>query len=721
MATPPPCGVSVVIPLYHNAGTIADVVGRLAHALAGETFEIVGVDDGGGDETAEIFEAEARRLNIMARLICHPQNLGQNAAVLTGLEGARGEIIVVMDGDLQDPPEVVPRLLESLAGDGPSMALGLRTGRWARIPQVLGSRIFKKTLFSLLGSDLPVRVGLFLAMRRSVRDTLLRQATSGDYLVGHLAALGLPAGLVKFPRTVRPGGGSSYSWHGRTRLARQGLRWAWRHRKRPFLPLHALGCGLTAAAISFLLLLSQPFGLQDDGFRYLLSSNWASGTDIFSDFHLLYLPGAYVWYGGWMSLLGHQLWVLRLGQALLTGLSAGLVLAPVRRHAGLRSAWATGLLLAVIGTGFAKMAAMAAVVAAILSLDRVRRFGTGRFLVLGAATGLLFGWREDSAVLMAMVTLGALVVSRSGRRAWAATAVGAIVGFGFWLAVFAANGEAGAFLAHVIDRLQLLAARLTPAHRTHWPGVSRVEMHPPRAFAVRLLPVFKYLPLALYGGLLVGYGVSRLRRRPWPVATVLAALAGVAFLPQFLWEFPDVWHFRSHLACLAIVAAAGLGALGGRLRSWLAAALSGAALVAAALLLWQHAAERAVLYPVAPGRSIGARIAGGCPPWAGLPHADGETMIALPWCPGWYALEAPRNGTRILSFLRRHRTTGRTAELDQDLRRSTNRYLILKSPSPGQLSSLPAKLRGTIRSRYRYAATWSSYDLWVRAEARRRY
>ena len=708
--------LSIVLPLFRNRESIPELISRLAAALGTDGVEIVAVDDGGGDGSGNLLADEATRAGFAATVIRNPANLGQNAAVLTGLSAACGETVVVMDADLQDPPEVVPRLLEALDHTGRDLAFGLREGRWAGTAQILASRIFKGLLFFLLQSELPVRVGLFLAMRRSVLDRIVASARPGEYLVGHLAALRLPAAVVSFPRVPRPGGGSGYSWGTRTGLALSALGWAWRHRPRPFVPAQAVACASAAAILAFILLNGQPFGLQDDGFRYLLSRTWARGSGLFASFDLLYPPGAYTWYGGWMRLLGEQLSVLRLGQALLVGVTVLLVFRPIERHGGLRVAWSAGLLLGVIGTGWGKMAAMGAVAAAVLSLNGARRFGPARFFVLGAGTGLLLGWREDSAVLLGAVTVVSLLLARRGPRSWLAAGSGAAAGFGLWLAIFAADGELGPFLAHEGHRLWLLVDRLTPTGRTvaSWPVPDRIAS--PRDLLTAGLGVLKLVPLLGYLGLLVGYLVSRRRSRPWPVITMLAALLGLAYTPQFLWEYPDLYHFRSHLAVFVIAMAAALGALRRPRRAALAGVLVAAAATGFAAIAWQHATTTTVPYPAEPARSLGIRLAGSVPPWAGLPFEPGQTLIALPWCPGWYAVETVPPGTRCLSGLHRHlRQRDTLHRIEQDLACPTNRYVIVK----GSLGALAPPLARRIDATYAAAGRWNGYRLYERRLAPR--
>jgi len=112
---------SLIIPAYNEAEAIASVIKR-AHSVMkklGRAYEIIVVDDGSQDTTAE------RAHHVGARVISHPYNVGNGAAVKTGIRNAHGEVLVMLDGDGQHAPEDIPRLLEKL---GPyDMVVGART------------------------------------------------------------------------------------------------------------------------------------------------------------------------------------------------------------------------------------------------------------------------------------------------------------------------------------------------------------------------------------------------------------------------------------------------------------------------------------------------------------------------------------------------------------------------------------------------------------------
>jgi dolichol-phosphate mannosyltransferase len=134
--------VSVVVPVRNEAGNIVPLVAEIEAALQGRNFEIVYVDDGSRDATAE----ELRHLTAARphlRHIRHAQSCGQSAAVRSGVAAARGRVIATLDGDGQNDPAFIPALLAALEAGGPRLGLvaGQRVGRKATGFKKFQSRI----------------------------------------------------------------------------------------------------------------------------------------------------------------------------------------------------------------------------------------------------------------------------------------------------------------------------------------------------------------------------------------------------------------------------------------------------------------------------------------------------------------------------------------------------------------------------------------------------
>ena len=134
--------VSVVVPVRNEAGNVAPLVAEIAAAMTGRSFEVVYVNDGSSDST----EMELKALTAQhpwLRQIKHAQSCGQSAAVRSGIAAARAPIVVTIDGDGQNDPAFIPRLIEALQAGHPRVGLvaGQRVGRKASGFKKMQSRI----------------------------------------------------------------------------------------------------------------------------------------------------------------------------------------------------------------------------------------------------------------------------------------------------------------------------------------------------------------------------------------------------------------------------------------------------------------------------------------------------------------------------------------------------------------------------------------------------
>lgn len=184
--------VSVVVAMLDEERTIADLVERTRAALdtAGLSFEIVLVDDGSRDRTVEIarsLEADDERVRVFE----FTRNFGQAAALACGIFAARGNTVVQMDGDLQNPPEEIPALLAAI-GDGAAIANGRRGQRYEGFARWLGSRAIHRLARVLTGSDIDDFGGNFKAYRRDVVDAVAQVWAPGKPLFALAVWLGFP-------------------------------------------------------------------------------------------------------------------------------------------------------------------------------------------------------------------------------------------------------------------------------------------------------------------------------------------------------------------------------------------------------------------------------------------------------------------------------------------------------------------------------------------------
>jgi len=139
-AAPAAPDVSVVVPVYNEAGNLGILMDEIAAALGGGSYEVVAVDDGSTDgSAAELAALRARHPAL--RVVRFVRNAGQSAAFAAGFRAARGAVLVTMDADLQNNPADVPALLEALGSSGAEAAVGWRTDRRDGAWKLVQSRI----------------------------------------------------------------------------------------------------------------------------------------------------------------------------------------------------------------------------------------------------------------------------------------------------------------------------------------------------------------------------------------------------------------------------------------------------------------------------------------------------------------------------------------------------------------------------------------------------
>ena len=218
--------VSVVVPIYRTADAVPELGRRVVDSLesAGLTFELLLVDDacpaGSGAAAAAVAARDDRVV-----VVSLAENVGQHEAALAGLGRARGRWAAVLDGDLQDPPEAVPGLIEAgREADVPVVFAG-RRGKYESRARLLTSWLFKQTLSRLAG--VPPDAGIFVVVERPVVEKLLTMQTRrGPSLVAMIGCARVPMLSVPVERAPRPAGESSYSALGRLRLGWRAIAWA---------------------------------------------------------------------------------------------------------------------------------------------------------------------------------------------------------------------------------------------------------------------------------------------------------------------------------------------------------------------------------------------------------------------------------------------------------------------------------------------------------------
>ncbi|MBI5510388.1 MAG: glycosyltransferase family 2 protein [Deltaproteobacteria bacterium] len=231
--------VSVVVPVYKNRATLDELCRRLRTALDGAAltpFEILLIDDACPEGSSLVARALAAH-DPRVRAVSLKSNAGQQRAVMVGLRLARGDWVVTLDADLQDPPEAVPGLIAAATPET-SAVFGGRRGRYEPALRLLTSRLFKRTLRLLTG--VPADAGMFVAMRRPLVLRLLQMPVRRPFVVAMIGASGLDVLSVPVRRDSRPHGVSAYSARARLALGLDAVRCAlecrWAPRRSPAPP-----------------------------------------------------------------------------------------------------------------------------------------------------------------------------------------------------------------------------------------------------------------------------------------------------------------------------------------------------------------------------------------------------------------------------------------------------------------------------------------------------
>ena len=203
-----PVDVTVLIPVYNEEQTIAEVISRSASGLssANKIGEILVVDDGSSDGTMMKVLEESKKTHAEVRLVRHEQRLGVSTALRTGIRNARGDVIVIIPGDLEsDPEHDIPLLLGSMSGA--DLVSGWRQGR-------TGSRIVASRLYNFLYRNvLKVNVhdaNWIKCFKRQVADHMIWTRDWNRYLVFFAARAGFRIIEVPVPYYRRPHGRSKF-------------------------------------------------------------------------------------------------------------------------------------------------------------------------------------------------------------------------------------------------------------------------------------------------------------------------------------------------------------------------------------------------------------------------------------------------------------------------------------------------------------------------------
>ena len=168
--------VSVVIPVYNEEASLPELLRRTLAACEqiGSPYEVVLVDDGSRDRSAEMLTAAANTPDSRIVAVILNRNYGQHSAVMAGFESARGDLIITLDADLQNPPEEIPRLVKTAAEGGYDVVGTIRMNRQDSFFRKSASKVINRMVKRATGQEMSDYGCMLRAYRRSIIDAMLQ-------------------------------------------------------------------------------------------------------------------------------------------------------------------------------------------------------------------------------------------------------------------------------------------------------------------------------------------------------------------------------------------------------------------------------------------------------------------------------------------------------------------------------------------------------------------
>jgi len=216
--------VSVVVPIYNEEEIVVRFHHAVAKALKGvvDDWEVVYVNDGSKDSSLELLKG-LQAVDSHVVVVELSRNWGHMGAITAGLQTARGRAVILMDGDFQDPPEVLPQLIDAWR-EGAEVVVGVRRSR-QESRKVLAALfpLFYRVLGSLSDYPIPLNAGIFSLMDRKALDSVLALREKNRYLPGLRAWVGYKNSIVYYDRQDRLGGDGKLSFMSRIKYAMDAI------------------------------------------------------------------------------------------------------------------------------------------------------------------------------------------------------------------------------------------------------------------------------------------------------------------------------------------------------------------------------------------------------------------------------------------------------------------------------------------------------------------
>lgn len=216
--------LSIVVPLYNEHEVIAILYERLTTVLAGLdiSYELVLVDDGSRDGTPDLMDALAKEDPAVTAVFLN-RNFGKEAALTAGLAHAAGAAVIIMDADLQDPPELIPDMLRAWENGADVVCMRRRSRAGETWFKRYSAHRFYRVLNAISEVDIPADTGDFRLLSRKAVRALEQLNERNRYMKGLFAWIGLPTTVIEYDRMPRAAGVTKWDYLSLLNLAFQGI------------------------------------------------------------------------------------------------------------------------------------------------------------------------------------------------------------------------------------------------------------------------------------------------------------------------------------------------------------------------------------------------------------------------------------------------------------------------------------------------------------------
>jgi len=217
--------LSIAIPIYNEAENLKVLYDRLASVLPGMAldYEIIFVNDGSTDNSLDVIKDLAGK-DAHVKYINFSRNFGHQIAIYAGMTHARGEAVITMDGDLQDPPEVIVGLYSMYSDEAHDVVYAKRKKRkGVSVIKRICYKLFYRMLARITSVDIPLDVGDFRVVNKKVINLLRNMSEQEKFLRGQIAWMGLKSGYLEYERDAREHGDPGYTYQKLFKLAMDGI------------------------------------------------------------------------------------------------------------------------------------------------------------------------------------------------------------------------------------------------------------------------------------------------------------------------------------------------------------------------------------------------------------------------------------------------------------------------------------------------------------------